>query len=152
QKCVTDLEAVEGLEADGLDAVLHAQRLLDADELLQGWLLLHDGGLDGEHERTGTAVHDGHFRSADINIGIVDTEAGHGRHQMLDGGDAYITLYQGGREGSVSYIRGFGRDLHHRIEIRTGEVDTGVDRRWTQRQIDFLAIVQPYSGCSDDVL
>jgi hypothetical protein len=82
-----DLEAVEGLEAGELVAVLDHHRALDADEALRAILLFDAGGLDQEDEGSGAAVHDRHLGGAHIDVGVVDAEAGEGRQQVLDRGD-----------------------------------------------------------------
>lgn len=74
-----DLEAVERNEDGALVALFHADFALDADELLGSFLLLQSGGLDQEYERTSAAIHDRHFRSGQLDVGVVDTQAGHGR-------------------------------------------------------------------------
>src|SRR5690606_39469261 len=64
-----DLEALEGLEAGPLVAVLDLDRLLDADEALGLVLLLDARRLQQEHEGTGRAVHDRHLRSEERRVG-----------------------------------------------------------------------------------
>src|SRR5690606_3853047 len=79
------LEAVIRLEATPLVAFLHPDRLFDADEALERVLLFDAGGTDQKHERPGAAVHDRHFGRADVDVAVVDAEAGQGREQMLYG-------------------------------------------------------------------
>src|SRR4051812_4618712 len=93
-----DLEAVERLELGPLVAVLDAHALLDAYEFLGCALILESRRLQQEDEGTGAAVHDRHFRRADVDVRIVDTEAGEGRQEVLDGRYARGTINKSGAE------------------------------------------------------
>jgi len=78
QQGVTNLETIEGTQADFLVTLLHGDFLGNADVFLRGVLLFNAGRLDQENERTGTAVHDRHFRRTHVDIGVINTQSGHG--------------------------------------------------------------------------
>ena len=140
------------LEAGDLVAVAHFHRALDADEALGRVLLLDAGGLQQEHERTGGAVHDRHFRRGQFDVGIVDAEAGQRRHQVFDGLHlGAIATQAGAQHGFADQVR-IGRDFDHRLEVGAAEHDAGVDRCRAQGQEDLLAAMQTDAGGADQVL
>ena len=147
-----DLEAVERNEDGALVALFYADFALDADELLGSFLLLQSGGLDQEYERTSAAIHDRHFRSGQLDVGVVDTQAGHGREQVLHRIHFDVTLDQGGRHGGFADVLGPGRDFHYRIQVGAAEHDTGVHRRRFQGQVNLFPRVQTDASSPDDVL
>ena len=73
-----NLETIKGEEAGYLVSILYRDRAFYANKLLGGALLFDTSGLDEKNKRPRTAVHNGHFRCADIDIGIVYTKARHG--------------------------------------------------------------------------
>ena len=87
-----DFEAVERVKPRPLVTFVDLDRLADPDEALGRILFFDSGRLQQEDKRPGAAVHDRHFGATDFDEGIVDTEAGEGRQQVLDGGDADVTL------------------------------------------------------------
>jgi len=146
------LEAVERNEGGAFVALFHRYFALDADELLGRFLLLQASGLDQEYERTCAAVHDRYFRRGQFDIGVVDTQAGHGRKQMLHGIHFDVTLDQGGRHGGFADVRGPGGDFHHRVEVSPAEHDASIDGSRLQGQVNLLPGVQADTGRPDDVL
>ncbi|MCY1434193.1 hypothetical protein D9M71_502450 [compost metagenome] len=146
------LETIERQEGGALAILLHGHRALDADELLRRFLLLQTGRLDEEDEGTGAAVHDRHFRCRQFDIGVVDTQASHGRKQVLNGIHLDVTLDQRGRQGGLTDVLGPSRNLHHGVEIGAAEHDTGIHRGRLQGEIDLLPRVQADAGGADDVL
>ncbi|MCY1435615.1 hypothetical protein D9M71_517160 [compost metagenome] len=110
------------------------------------------GGLDQEHERTGTAVHDRYFRRRQLDIGVVDAQTRHRREQVLHGIHFDVTLDQGGRHGGFADIRGPRGDFHHGVEVGSAEHDAGIHRSRFQGEVNLLPRVQADTGSPDDVL
>ena len=106
-----DLEAIERSKLGPLVAVLDAHRFLTRTKRFGRALLLDSGRLQQENERTGAAVHDRHFRRAQLDKGIVDSEPGERRQQMLDGRDPALALAQGGPSIGVADILGVRADV-----------------------------------------
>ena len=145
------LEAIIGLEHGVLVTVLHPDPAFDADKALGALLLLDARRLDQEDEGAGTAIHDGHLRRADVHIGIVDTQAGEGREQMLHGGDAHTVLDQGGGEAGIAHIQRTGGDIHRHGEVGAAKNDAGVRGRGAQGQVDLVTGVQADARGADDI-
>ena len=134
-----DLEAVEGRELRPLVPVLHPDLPFDPQEALGSGLLLDSGGLQEEHERSGAAIHDGNFGRAQVHVGIVDAESGHGRQEVLDGRHAHAPLRdEGGAKVRLPHVPDAGGDLHRFGEIDSAEHDAGVRSCGPQGQIDLL--------------
>src|SRR6185312_10462638 len=105
------LEAVEGVELGPLVAVLDAQPLFYPHETLRAALLLDSGRLQQKNKRAGAAIHDRYFGGAELDHGVVDSEPGKRRQQMLDRRDPTLALAQGSSEHGVPYIRGMRPDV-----------------------------------------
>ena len=146
-----DLEAVEGPEGGTLVAIDDRDFALDADELLRRVLLLQAGRLDQEHEGTGAAIHDRHFRRGQFDDGIVDAQTGQGRKQVLDGIHLDAAVIERGGHGGLANILGGRLDFHDRIEVDTAEHDAGVRRRGLQGQVNLFPRVQANASGTDDV-
>ena len=147
-----EAEPVKRFEPGQLVAVAHFHRLADTDEAL-GCVLFDDPGrLQQEHEWPGRTVHDRHFRCGQIDHGIVDTEAGQRRHQVLDGLHLDAVAAQAGAERGLADQHCAGGQVHRRIEVDAAKGDPGVDRCRTQGQEDLFTAVQADAGGADDVL
>ena len=132
----------------------HFDGVLDADETLGVVLLLDARRLQQEHERAGRAVHDRHFGRGQVDIGVVDAQAGHGRQQVLDGLDlaAAAAISAGAQAGLADQV-GLRRDLDRRGRSRCDGTRCRVSRRSrTQGHVDLFAAMQPDAGGADDVL
>ncbi|SPA45666.1 conserved hypothetical protein [Cupriavidus taiwanensis] len=136
------LEAEERLQPRQLVAFAHFHRLLHADEGLGRILLLDASRLQQEHERRRAAVHDRDFLGVDVDIEIVDAQAGAGGHQVLDGGNARASLLQHRRQARVADGRSGHGNLDGLGQVDASEDDAGTRRRRTQRQRDLAAGVQ----------
>ena len=85
----SSLKPSNGLEARPLVAVAHLDRRDDAQVAL-GRVLLDDARrLQQEDERPGAAVHDRDLGPGDVDVQVVDAEAGERRHEVLDGRDRW---------------------------------------------------------------
>ncbi len=146
------LESVVRLEARDLVAFGHFHRAGDADEALGGVLLDNAGGLDEKHERTGGSVHDRQLGRGQLHVGVVDAQAGHGRHQVLDRLHLGAFAGQARAQGGLGDQLRAGGNLHHRLQVGAPEHDAGVHRRRTQRHVDLFAAVQPHARRADHVL
>ena len=148
-----EAEAVVRLEARDLVAVAHFHRSLDADEALGRGLLDDAGGLQQEHERAGRAVHDRHFGRGQVDIGVVDAQAGQRRHQVFD--------------GHAPWRRRRDRPVHRVVSL-TSSASAGISTTGsrstrrntmplstggrTQGEVDLFAAVQSHAGGADHVL
>jgi hypothetical protein len=75
-------------------------------------LFFDPGRLDQENERASRAVEDGHFGRIQINPGVVDTEAGKGRHQVFNGPDFDPVLFQTGAHARIANQKSGGGNIH----------------------------------------
>src|SRR6185312_8460523 len=125
-----DLEAVERLEARPFVAVAHNDGFLDAHETLRRGLFFYTCGLQQEYERSGTAIHDRHFRRRQVDVSVVDTEASNGGEQMFDRGDANVAFNQRGGQAGVTDVFARGADLHRIGEVDATKHDPCVHGRW----------------------
>ena len=66
--------------------------------------------LQQEHERRGTAVHDRELGTGDVDVHVVDAEAGARRQHVLDGRDRHAVLLQRRREARVADVLRVGRE------------------------------------------
>src|SRR3546814_885998 len=139
-------EAVMRLETGDLVAVAHFHRVLDADEALGRALLDDAAGLQQEHERAGRAVHDRHFGRGQVDVEVVDAQAGERRHQVFDRLHPGAVARQAGAQGGFADQLGVRGDLHRRLDVDAAEHDAGVDRGRSQGAVDLLAAVQPAAG------
>ncbi len=116
-------------------------------------VLLGDaGGLQQEHERTGRAVHDRHFRRGQVDVGVVDAQAGQRRHQVLDRLDLGRAAAQAGAQHGLGDQVGARGYFDHRVEIDAAEHDAGIHRGRAQGEEHLLAAVQAHAGGADHVL
>ena len=90
----------------------------------------------------GAAVHDRDLGAGDVDVQVVDAEAGERRHQVLDGGDRRAVALQRRRQPRVADVPRVGRDGDRRLEIDAMEDDAGVRRRRAQRELDARAGMQ----------
>lgn len=131
------LETVERHEGSALIALLHSHLTQDADELLRRFLLLQASGLNQEHKGTSTAIHDRYFGRGELDVGVIDAQACHGRKQMLYRIHLDITIDQCGRHGGFTDIPGQCADFHHGVEVGTTKHDTGIHRSRLQGQVNL---------------
>ncbi len=142
-------EALIGLQPRVLVALLHLHRVADAHKTLGRVLLLDAGGLNQEHEGRGAAVHDRHFASRQLDDAVVNPEAGHRRHQVLDGGDSYLALNQrAGHFGGADNL-GLRTDFHLGGQVHAAEHDAGIRPRRQQGHEYFLTGMQSDAGDTD---
>src|SRR5690606_21290857 len=146
------LEALDGHEGCRLAVLFHGHSTLDATELHVRVLFLGSRWLGQEHERTGAAFCGRYFRRTELHHGVVDTQAGHGRQQVLDGIHLDSILDQRGRHGGLADVLGPRRNLGHGVEISATEHDAAVHRRRFQSEVDLLTRVQANTGGPDGVL
>ena len=118
-----DAEAVVRIEPHPLVAFLDLDALQHADEALRRALLLDAGRLQQEHERRGAAVHDRHLGRRQIDERVVDTQARHGRHQMLDRADLAPS------RARASCRASFRSRARHRPARRRAPADRGAGKR-----------------------
>ena len=117
---------------------------LDAHRLQHAQIAAGGGGFDnasGVHsgdEFFGATIEDGHFRAVDLDVGIVDAEAGEAGHQVLDGrnGGAALVAQHGGEvaalHGTAAGADGLGR-------VGTMKNDAGIGRSRSQAQPRHLS-------------
>ena len=140
----THLEPVIRLQHCPLVSVLHAQFPRYPEKTLLFILFPHSRRLDHEHERTGAAVHDRHLLGADVDIGVIDAEAGQRGEQVLHRGNPCSVADQRcGQPGAadVGHLRG---DLRRGVMVNAAEDNTRVGRCRADGDIGFLAGMQPY--------
>ena len=134
-----DAEAVVRIEPHPLVAFLDLDALEHADEALRRVLLLDAGRLQQEHERRGAAVHDRHFGCREIDERVVDTQARHRRHQVLDGADLGRAVLERRAERRLGDAQGVGRNVDGLRQVEAPEHDAGIGRRRPQGHVDLLA-------------
>ena len=115
-------------------------------------LLGHAGRLQQEDEGRGAAVHDRDFGGAQVHVGVVDAEAGEGRHQVLDRRDLDVALDQGGAQHGLADLVGVGAHVHRGIQVDAAEDDAGVLGRGTQRHEYLAAGVETHTGGANGIL
>ena len=130
---VADLEAVGRIERGALVAVLHLNRLQNLHRLARCRLLAHAGILNQVDPRRGAAVHDRHFRMAELDAHVVDREAVEGREQVLDGLNRRLIGHQQGLQLLVAAQMGHrGGNLD--AEVGAQEPDAVANRSRLQSQ------------------
>ena len=117
-----------------------------------GGLFLDARGLQQEHERTGAAVHDRHFGRGQVDIGVVDAQAGKRRQQVFDRRNAHAILDQRGRQAGVADIFAAGADFDRLGQIHTTEHDARIDRSGTQRHVHLFTGVKANTGRAYHIL
>ena len=110
--------------------------------------LLHTRFLNQEDERCRAAVHDWHFRGAQLNDGVVDAEADQRAHEMFDRVDPDRVLRQAGSQPDAIDMLDRGRHLES-TQVGSPEPDTEVSRRRLQREADFVAGMQTNPSAGD---
>jgi hypothetical protein len=141
---------MEGFEARPLEAAplafAHFHGLEHPQEALRRTLELDPGALQEVDEGGRRAVQDRHFLGGDVDIEVVDAEAGAGRHQVLHRVHARRARVAVDRQGrGQPRVRHRGRrrrDFHRHGQVHAPEDDAGVGRGGTQRQFDTLPAVQ----------
>jgi hypothetical protein len=108
--------------------------------------------LNQEYERTSAAIHDRHFRCRELDVGVIDAQASHGRKQVLHGIHLDVTIDQSGRHGGLTDIFRAGGDVHDRVEVGATEHDTAIHRSRLEGQVNLLPRMQANAGGTDDVL
>ena len=97
-----------------------------ADELL-GRVLLDDAGRAQQvDERGRAAVHDGDFFGGQVDMQVVDAQAGQRRHEMLHRGNADIALLQHRRHARVAHAGGLRGQVHDLGQVDAVKHDPGV--------------------------
>ena len=147
-----DLEALVGLEARPLVAVPDFDRLADAHETLRRGLLLDAGGLHQEHERSGAAIHDRHFRRGELDERVVDAQAGERRQQVFHRRHLGVTHRQRGAERRLGDVGGARRDVDRVVEVGAAEDDADVVGRGPENQQHLAPRVQPHTGGPNRIL
>ncbi|MNF84733.1 hypothetical protein D3C84_671090 [compost metagenome] len=146
------LETIERHEGGALVALLDRHFAKDTDELLVGILLLQPSGLNQEYKGTSTAVHDRYFGRGELDVGVIDAQASHGRKQVLYRIHLDVTIDQCGRHGGFTDIARPRGNFHDRVQVGTTEHDTGVHRCRLQGQVYLLPGMQADASGADNVL
>ena len=136
-------EALIGLEHRPLVAVGDLDALLHAQEALGGALLLDAGLLQEKHERRGAAIHDGDFGAVEVDMAIVDSQAGERGHQVLDRVDLGLALDQAGAQPRLAHQVGPRRHVGRRREVETAKDDPGIGLRRPQREANLWPVCRP---------
>ena len=108
------LETFEGQQAGLLVPIPNGNGLFNPNEFFGGGLFLYTGRLKQKYEGARTAVHNGDFRRRDIDKGVIDTQARHGRQQMLHCRDPGFAQAQTGGQRRITDTLGAGGDFLHR--------------------------------------
>jgi hypothetical protein len=126
-------------------ALAHLHRLEHAQELARRLLPLDAGALQQVDEGGSRAVEDRHFLGRDVDVEVVQPQAGAGRHQVLHRTHLGVAHRQrGGQPGVGDGLRVHG-DVHRLRQVNAAKHDAGVRRRRPQRQFDTLAAVQAHA-------
>ncbi|KAI1695563.1 diguanylate cyclase, GGDEF domain-containing protein [Ditylenchus destructor] len=86
------------------------------------------GRLNQEYEGSSAAIHDRDFGRGELDVGVIDAQASHGREQVLHRVHFDVTVDQCGRHGGFANVFRASRNLHHRVQVGTHKHDAGVDR------------------------
>jgi hypothetical protein len=140
------LVAVERVQARPLElgafALTHLDRTQHADEALGGLLLDDAGALQQVDERGRRTIQDGHLFGRDVDIQVVQPQAGAGAHQVLDRVDLGATIGDGGGQAGVGDRPGVDRNLDRLGQVDPAKDDAGIGRCRAQGQLDTLPAVQ----------
>ena len=98
--------------------------------------------MQQEHERCRAAVHDRNFFGVDVDIKIVDTQAGAGRHQVFNGRNARAVLLEHRCQTGITNGRSRRMDFHGLGQVDAGKDNAGIGRSRAQGQRHFAARVQ----------
>jgi len=147
---VAKLEAVVRFQPGpfqlGAFAFAHFDRALDAQKALGRLLQLDAGALQQVDKRGRRAIQDGDFFGGDVDVEVVQSQAGAGRHQVLDGvdlgGARVATGRDGGGHAGVAHRLGAHGDVGHLGQVDPAEHDARVGRGRAQGDFDALAAVQ----------
>jgi hypothetical protein len=85
---VADAELARRHDLDPALTAAHPQGLADGDRAAASALGGPARRVQKRHEGLGAAVHRGHLDALDLDVEVVDAEAGGGGHEVLDGLDA----------------------------------------------------------------
>ena len=146
------LEPVKGHEGSAFITIRNGHFTQYTDEFFRYLLLFQSGRLNEKDKRTGTAIHDRHFRCRQLYISVINPQTGHRGQQMLHGVHLDVTLDQGGRHGGFAHISSQRRYLHDRIEVSTAEDNSGIGRGGLEGQINLFPRMQANAGSPDSVL
>ncbi|MOA06272.1 hypothetical protein D3C78_1259030 [compost metagenome] len=145
----TQLEAVVGVEARPLEvlafAFTHFHGPFDADEALGRILQLHARALQQEHEGRRGAVENGHFLGRDVDVQIVQPQAGDGRHQVLDRVHLGPALANRRGHARVRHRMRGDRDIDRLGQIDAPKHNARVGGSGAQGQLHALAAVQAHA-------
>ncbi|MNF74254.1 hypothetical protein D3C84_562820 [compost metagenome] len=145
------LEPFERDESGALVAVFHCHFTQDADEFLGGVLFFQACRLNQKYEGSSAAIHDRNFGRGELDVGVIDAQASHGREQVLYRVHFDVTVDQCRRHSGFANVFRASRNLHHRVQVGTNKHDAGVDRRRLEGQVDLLPGVQTYTCGTDNI-
>jgi hypothetical protein len=134
-------------------ALANLHGLLDPQKLLGCALEFNASRLQEEHKAGRTAVQDGYFVGADVDVKVVKAQPSASRQQVLDGlhlGAAGVTARaDGGGHAGVADRAWVDRDVNGLSQIGAPKDDAGVFWRWAEHQFHFAATVDahPYGAC-----
>jgi hypothetical protein len=124
-------------------ALAHLDGLKHAQEFLGRLLQLDARALQQEDEGRGRAVEDGHLLGGDVDVQVVQAQAGAGRHQVLDGAHLGVAAGDGGGHARVGHRLRIDGDVDRLGQIDAAKHDAGVGRRGAQRQLHPLRCAGP---------
>ena len=116
-----------------------------------GVLFFQAGRLNQEYERSSATIHDRDFGRGELDVGVIDAQASHGREQVLHRIHFDVTVDQCGRHRGFANVFRACRNLHHRVEVGTTKHNAGVDRRRLEGQVYLLPGVQTYTCGTDNI-
>ncbi|MNN36453.1 hypothetical protein D3C81_1503520 [compost metagenome] len=148
----THLEPVERQESGALVAVFHCHFAQDADELLGCVLFFQAGRLNQEYKGSCATVHDRHFGRGELDVGVIDAQASHGREQVLNRVYLGIAIDQCRRHGGLADICRAGGNFHHGVEVGTAKYDAGIHRCRFEGQVNLFPGVQADTCGTDNIL
>ncbi|KPX63191.1 Uncharacterized protein ALO39_05539 [Pseudomonas syringae pv. lapsa] len=147
----TDLEPFERHEGSAFTALLHCDFTQDTDEFLRLVLFFQACRLNQEYERACAAVHDRNFGGRELDVGVIDAKASHGREQVFYRVDFDITIDQSGRQSGVTDVFRTRRDLHDGIKVSSAKHNAGIHRCGLEGQVNLLPGVQAYTCGTDNI-
>ena len=115
-------------------------------EIDAGFALVHEAvGQERFHIGARAAVQDGDLAVVQLNQGVVDAEAGEGRHDVLDGDRLGPVPGNGGAAGGVGDIFGEGFDDRAAGEVRPAEPDAMTRRGRRNGHVGISPCVKAFS-------
>ena len=145
-------KAFERDEGGALVAVFYCHFPQNANELLGCVLFFQAGRLNQEYEGASAAIHDRDFGRGELDVGVIDAQASHGREQVLHRVHFDVTVDQCGRHSGFANVFRASRNLHHRVQVGTHKHDAGVDRCRLEGQVYLLPGVQTYTCGTNNIL